>query len=98
MTGKFCEAITDYLINAEDAAPEINKDKYKEEICSAFDFLSHNWLKTSRDCKTIVAILTALVPMISLLPQELDSERIVKLIPICLNLCRKQDVRLAAVR
>lgn len=85
-------------MNAENKSPEVNKEKYKEEICSIFDFFTHNWLKTSRDVKSIEAILTALVSMIPLLPQELDSERIIKLVPVCLNLCKKQDVRGAAVR
>lgn len=98
VSGKFCEAINDYLMNTEDTAPEINKETYKEEICSVFDFLTNNWLKTSRDPQSIEAILTVLVPMIPLLPQELDSDRVIKLIPVCLTLCKKQDVRLATVK
>lgn len=98
MIGKFCEAINDYIMNTENATPEINRQTYQEEMCSVFNILICNWLKTSRDCKSIETILTALVPMVPLLPVEQDDERIVKLIPICLSLCRKKSVRLAAVK
>ncbi|KYN02585.1 PREDICTED: maestro heat-like repeat-containing protein family member 1 [Cyphomyrmex costatus] len=98
MISKFCEAINDYITNGDDLSLGINKQTFVEEICSVFDFLINNWLKTSRDSKSTEAILTTLVPMVSLLPVQQDSERIVKLIPICLNLCRKQNIRLAAVR
>ncbi|KAL6261907.1 hypothetical protein P5V15_006990 [Pogonomyrmex californicus] len=98
MICKFCEAINDYIMNGEDSTMEINKQTFVEEICSIFDFLMHNWLKTSRDSKSTEIILTTFVPMISLLPAQQNSERIVKLIPVCLNLCRKQNIRLAAVR
>ncbi|KAG5339130.1 MROH1 protein, partial [Acromyrmex heyeri] len=98
MISKFGEAINDYIMNGEDSSLGINKQTFVEEICSVFDFLINNWLKTSRDSKSTEAILTTLVPMVSLLPVQQDSERIVKLIPVCLNLCRKQNVRLAAVR
>lgn len=95
---KFCEAINDYITNGEDLSLGIKKQTFVEEICSVFDFLINNWLKTSRDSKSTEAILTTLVPIVSLLPVQQDSERIVKLTPVCLNLCRKQNVRLAAVR
>ena len=98
MISKFCDAVNDYIMNGEDSSLGINKQTFVEEICSVFDFLINNWLKTSRDSKSTEAILTTLVPMVSLLPVQQDSERIVKLIPVCLNLCRKQNVRLAAVR
>lgn len=52
----------------------------------------------SRDLKTTEAVLTALVPMMPLLPQEIVNENIVKLLPVCLNLCKKQTIRLAAVK
>lgn len=77
---------------------EINSHTYQEEMYSVFDILTYNWLKMSRDFKTTEAILTALVPMIPLLPQEVVSENIVKLVPVCLSLCKKQAVRLAAVK
>jgi len=95
---KFCEAINDYIMNGEDSSLGIHKQTFVEEICSVFDFLTYNWLKTSRDSKSTEAILTTLVPMVSLLPVEQDSERIVKLVPVCLSLCKKQSIRLAAVR
>jgi len=95
---KFCEAINDYIMNEEDSSLGIHKQTFIEEICSVFDFLTYNWLKTSRDSKSTEAILTTLVPMVSLLPVEQDNERIVKLVPVCLSLCKKQSIRLAAVR
>ncbi|EZA49279.1 HEAT repeat-containing protein 7A [Ooceraea biroi] len=98
MIGKFCEAINDYIMNSENATPEINRQTYQEEMCSVFDMLTYNWLKASRDYKTTDTILTALVSMVPLLPLEQDDERVVKLIPMCLNLCRKKSVRLAAVK
>lgn len=85
-------------MNGENSIMGINKQTFVEEICSVFDFLTYNWLKTSRDSKSTEAILTTLVPMVSLLPVQQDSERIVKLIPVCLSLCKKQNTRLAAVR
>lgn len=81
-----------------EATSDVNKHTFQEEVCTAFDFLMQNWLKISRDPKTTEAILTTLVPMISLLPEQQDSERIVKLIPVCLNFSKKRNVRLAAVR
>lgn len=98
MISKFCEAINDYIMNGEDSTLGINKQTFMEEVCSVFDFLTHNWLKTSRDSKSIEAILTTLVPMVSLLPMQQDGERIIKLIPVCLSLCKKQNIRLAAVK
>lgn len=98
MIEKFCEAINDYIMNTKDTSPEISKESFKEEICSAFDLLVHVWLKTSRNFKSTDAILTTLVPMIPLLPEGEHSDRIMKLVPVCLNLCKRQNVRLAAVR
>ncbi|KAL0107180.1 hypothetical protein PUN28_015596 [Cardiocondyla obscurior] len=98
MISKFCEAINDYIMNGKDASLGINKQTFVEEICSVFDFLTHNWLKTSRDNKSTDAILTTLVPMVPMLPVQQDAERIVKLIPMCLSFCRKQNLRLAAVK
>lgn len=97
MVGKFCEAINDCIIN-ENMESEINKQTYNEEICSVFDIFTCNWLKTVRDFKSTEAVLMALVPMIPLLPHEIDNEKNTKLIPICLSLCKKQQVRLAAVK
>lgn len=44
------------------------------------------------------AVLSAIVYMIPLLPQEVDCERITKLTPMLLNFCKKVNTRLAAVR
>lgn len=98
MINKFCEAINDYMMNAEALVPEINKQTFEEEICSVCDFLMHNWLKTSRDFNSIEAILNALVSIISLLSEQQDNERIIRLIPICLNLSKKSNIRLASIR
>ncbi|KAK2577321.1 hypothetical protein KPH14_003451 [Odynerus spinipes] len=97
--GKIAEAINDYILNMEKgSSPEITKETYKEEICSAFDILSFNWLKTSKDYKGVDAVLSAIVFMVPLLPQEVDCERIMKLTPMLLNFCKKANTRLAAVR
>nr|XP_050863894.1 maestro heat-like repeat-containing protein family member 1 [Vespula vulgaris] len=97
--GKIAEAINDYILNLEkDSSPEISKETFKEEICSAFDILTFNWIKTSKDYKGVEAVLSAIVYMIPLLPQEVDCERIIKLTPILLNFCKKVNTRLAAVR
>lgn len=98
MISKFCEAINDYIMNEEESTLGINKQTFVEEISSVFDFLTHNWLKTSRDSVSTEAILRTLAPMVPLLPVQQDEERIIKLIPVCLSLCRKQNIRLAAVR
>ncbi|KAG7209580.1 hypothetical protein KM043_011242 [Ampulex compressa] len=96
--GGFCEAINDYIMNAElGTSPEITKETYKEEICTSFDVLAYNWLKVSRDNKVADAVLTALVPMIPLLPSELNNECILKLIPVLLNFCKRSNTRLGAV-
>lgn len=86
------------MMNAEALVPEINKQTFEEEICSVCDFLMHNWLKTSRDFNSIEAILNALVSIISLLSEQQDNERIIRLIPICLNLSKKSNIRLASIR
>lgn len=85
-------------MNEKETTLGINRQTFVEEISSVFDFLTHNWLKTSRDSISTEAILTTLAPMVSLLSVQQDDERIVKLIPVCLSLCRKQNIRLAAVR
>ncbi|KMQ97699.1 heat repeat-containing protein 7a [Lasius niger] len=95
MISKFCEAINDYMMNAK--VSEFNKQTFGEDICSACDILMHDWLKTSRDSKSMEAILTALGSIISLQFEQQDSERIIRLIPICLNLSKKSKIRLAAV-
>lgn len=96
MISKFCEAINDYMMNAK--VSEFNKQTFGEDICSACDILMHDWLKTSRDSKSMEAILTALGSIISLQFEQQDSERIIRLIPICLNLSKKSKIRLAAVK
>ncbi|XP_046813255.1 maestro heat-like repeat-containing protein family member 1 [Vespa crabro] len=97
--GKIAEAINDHILNLDkDSSPEISKETFKEEICSAFDILTFNWIKTSKDCKSVEAVLSAIVYMIPLLPQEVDCERIIKLTPMLLNFCKKVNTRLAAVR
>ncbi|XP_015183266.1 PREDICTED: maestro heat-like repeat-containing protein family member 1 [Polistes dominula] len=97
--GKIAEAINDYILNTEkNASPEISKETFKEEICSAFDVLTFTWIKTAKDYKGVEAVLSAIVHMIPLLPQEVDCERIVKLTPMLLNFCKKPNTRLGAVR
>lgn len=98
VTSKFCEAIHEYMINEEVLVPEINKQMFEEEICSICDFLMHNWLRTSRDFNSTYAILNALVYIITLLSEQENSERIIKLIPLCLNLSKKSNIRLASVK
>lgn len=98
MTSKFCEAIHDYMMSEKVSVSEINKQTFEEEICSMCDFLMHNWLKTSRDFNSMQAILNALVYIITLLSEQQNSERIIKLIPICLNLSKKSNIRLASVK
>ncbi|XP_029176005.1 LOW QUALITY PROTEIN: maestro heat-like repeat-containing protein family member 1 [Nylanderia fulva] len=96
MISKFCDAINDYMINAN--VPEFNKQTFEEDIYCAYNILMNNWLKTSRDSESIEAILTALVSIIPLQSEQQDSERIIRLIPICLNLSKKSTTRLAAVK
>ncbi|KAI4498116.1 hypothetical protein M0802_006940 [Mischocyttarus mexicanus] len=97
--GKIAEAINDYILNIEkNSSPEINKETFKEEICSAFDILTFTWIKTAKDYKGVEAVLSAIVHMIPLLPQEIDCERIVKLMPVLLSFCKKTNTRLGAVR
>lgn len=96
MISKFCDAINDHMINAR--VSEFNKQTFEEDICCACNILMNNWLKTSRDSESTEAILTALVSIIPLQSEQQDSERIIKLIPICLNFSRKSNIRLAAVK
>ena len=84
--------------------PGISKDAFAEEMSTIFEALTYNWLKTGRnDVKLAESILTALSPILPLLPVEEKStdklgNRVTRLAPILLNLCRWPTVRLAATR
>lgn len=94
----FCEALHDYTRSKEIFVPEINKQMFEEDICSIYDFLMQNWLKTSRDVDTIQTILNALGYIIILLSEQMNSERFIKLLPICLNLSKKSSIRLSSLK
>lgn len=103
--GKFAEAINDYVMNLDEAPdPGISKDAFAEEMSTVFETLTYGWLKTGRnDVKLAESILTALSPILPLLPEEektseKSGSRVSRLTPILLNLCKWPNVRLAATR
>lgn len=97
--GKFAEAINDYIMNLDEAPdPGIGKDAFIEEMSKAFDVLTNNWLKTSKHIHLAESILTALCPIIPLLPEDDAASRTAKLIPCLLAFFKYQDMRLSATR
>ncbi|XP_011301504.1 maestro heat-like repeat-containing protein family member 1 [Fopius arisanus] len=99
LLGKFAEAINDYIMNLDEAPdPAISKDSFTEEMSKSFDILTNNWMKTSRNVKLLEASVSALCPILSLLPEQNCGQRAVKLIPMLLQLCKYPNCRLAGAR
>lgn len=97
--GKLSDAISDCLTNTEilsNTGPD--KDIFFEELSSAFEVLTSNWLRTSRNLTVTESILISLASILPLLPQTYDNKLISKLTPVLLNFCKKSNVRLAASR
>lgn len=97
--GKLGDAVTYCLTNAEVVSKMgCSKEMYYEEFSSAYEVLTHSWLRTSRSVSLTENVLMALVSIMPLLPKSYDEKFIVKLTPALLNLCRKSNVRLPAAK
>ncbi|KAK0166476.1 hypothetical protein PV328_004896 [Microctonus aethiopoides] len=97
--GKFAEAINDYIMNLDEAPdPKIGKDSFSEEMITAFDNLTNNWMKPSRNIELSESILTALCAILPLLPESSGVSRMGKLVPNLLNLCKCQTTRLPSTK
>lgn len=49
---KFSEAIIDYCANTDKAPdPSVSKDRFEQEIGSAFDVLFNSWLQITKEMK-----------------------------------------------
>jgi len=54
---KFSEAIVEYCANIDNAPdPSVTKDRFSQEIASAFDVLFNSWLQ-SKEMKVYTCIL-----------------------------------------
>ncbi|XP_063985336.1 maestro heat-like repeat-containing protein family member 1 [Diachasmimorpha longicaudata] len=99
LLGKFGEAINDYIMNLDEAPdPAISKDVFTEEMSKSFDVLTNNWMKISRNIKILEAAVSALCPILTLLPEENGGQRAAKLTPMLLQLCKYPNCRLPVTR
>ncbi|XP_046989834.1 maestro heat-like repeat-containing protein family member 1 isoform X1 [Schistocerca americana] len=87
--GRFGDAILEYMANI-DTAPDntVKKDSFSTEISIAYDVLVSSWIN-SREPKVCEAVLQALGPMFSILETDKVFEQLPRLIPILLNLYRR---------
>lgn len=99
LLGKFAEAINDYIMNLDEAPDSrISKEKFTEEMSEAFDKLTNNWLTSNRNNTLAKSILTAVCPILSLLPEQDGGIRAGKLVPSLLTFCNVPVTRLSATR
>uniref|UniRef100_A0A8U7NX32 Maestro heat like repeat family member 1 n=1 Tax=Corvus moneduloides TaxID=1196302 RepID=A0A8U7NX32_CORMO len=86
---RFSESIQEYLANLDQAPdPTIRRDAFSQEIGAAFELLFSAWLQ-HREAKVRLAVVAALGPMSSLLPEEKLEEQLPKLLPGILGLYKK---------
>ncbi|KAM4793647.1 maestro heat-like repeat-containing protein family member 1, partial [Cyanocitta cristata] len=86
---RFSESIQEYLANLDQAPdPTIRRDAFAQEIGAAFELLFSAWLQ-HREPKVRLAVVAALGPMSSLLPEEKLEEQLPKLLPGILGLYKK---------
>ncbi|XP_060075327.1 maestro heat-like repeat-containing protein family member 1 isoform X2 [Ylistrum balloti] len=86
---KFCEAIIDYCANIDKAPdPTVTKDRFSQEVASAFDVLFNSWLQ-SKEIKLRLAIVEALGHMTHLMSKEKLDEQLPKILQGILGLYRR---------
>nr|ACE75349.1 HEAT repeat-containing protein [Glyptapanteles indiensis] len=102
IVGKFAEAINEYLGNQDlKSETRINRDSFAEEATFVFEFLiNSSWLKPTSATKNRLAeaVLSALCPIVLLLPNGKNLTETIKLIPSVLNFCRHPTTRFAATK
>ncbi|GFX94408.1 maestro heat-like repeat-containing protein family member 1 [Trichonephila clavipes] len=88
---KFCEAILEYIANAEKSPdPSVSKEAFVSEISSAYDVLFNNWLP-SREAKVRSEVVVALGHMTHLLSPEKLEEHLPKFIPAVLAIYKRHQ-------
>uniref|UniRef100_A0A8C3U4J5 Maestro heat like repeat family member 1 n=1 Tax=Catharus ustulatus TaxID=91951 RepID=A0A8C3U4J5_CATUS len=86
---RFSESIQEYLAGRDQAPdPTIRRDAFAPEMGAAFEILLQGWGQ-SREGQVRLAVLEALGPMSSLIPEEKLEEQIPKLLPGILSLYKK---------
>ncbi|GFQ65281.1 maestro heat-like repeat-containing protein family member 1 [Trichonephila clavata] len=88
---KFCEAILEYIANAEKSPdPSVSREAFVSEISSAYDVLFNNWLP-SREAKVRSEVVVALGHMTHLLCPEKLEEHLPKFIPAVLAIYKRHQ-------
>ncbi|CAD6243793.1 GSCOCG00013142001-RA-CDS [Cotesia congregata] len=102
VVGKFAEAINEYLGNlGMNSESRITRDSFAEEASFVFEFLTgSSWLKPVSATKNRLAeaVLSALCPILLLLPTGKNLNETIKLIPSVLNFCKHPTTRFAATK
>lgn len=102
VVGKFAEAINEYLGNLDmNSESRITRDSFAEEASFVFEFLtSSSWMKPASATKNRLAeaVLSALCPILLLLPTGKNLNETIKLIPSVLNFCKHPTTRFAATK
>lgn len=88
--GRCSDALNEYISNIKQSPdPTITNEMFQTELAIAYDILSSNWL-TSRDPKVGESVLVALALMFPMLSIEKISQNTTRIIPVLLNLYKKQ--------
>ncbi|XP_056341016.1 maestro heat-like repeat-containing protein family member 1 [Oenanthe melanoleuca] len=86
---RFSESIQEYLAGRDQAPdPTIRRDAFAQEMGAAFEILQQGW-SHSREPQVRLAVVEALGPMSSLIPEEKLEEQIPKILPGILGLYKK---------
>ncbi|XP_034951758.1 maestro heat-like repeat-containing protein family member 1 [Chelonus insularis] len=97
--GKFAEAINDYIVNLDEAPDSrIGKETFYDEMLAASEYFINSWLKLQKSIIMVKSILSALCPILPLLPEEDAGLRMGRLIPLLLNFCKNPMTRLSSTR
>ncbi|XP_052059790.1 maestro heat-like repeat-containing protein family member 1 isoform X2 [Mytilus californianus] len=87
---KFSEAIIDYCANTDKAPdPSVSKERFEQEIGSAFDVLFNSWLHITKEMKLRVAIVEAIGNMCHLMARDKLEEQLPKILQVILGLYKK---------
>ncbi|XP_069113199.1 maestro heat-like repeat-containing protein family member 1 isoform X7 [Argopecten irradians] len=86
---KFCEAIIEYCANIDKAPDQsVTKDRFAQEVASAFDVLFNSWLQ-SKEIKLRLTIVEALGHMTHLMAKEKLDEQLPRILQGILGLYKR---------
>ncbi|OWF48217.1 Maestro heat-like repeat-containing protein family member 1 [Mizuhopecten yessoensis] len=86
---KFCEAVIEYCANIDKAPDQsVTKDRFSQEVASAFDVLFNSWLQ-SKEIKLRLTIVEALGHMTHLMAKEKLDEQLPRILQGILGLYKR---------